>query len=101
VTLRFDMRRDANEREIVAALIAVGAAVEKLNFPCDYLVGFRGQNFLIEIKVDGRRGSKDGGLTAKQRKFRDHWRGRGQFAVVYCAHEALVAIGAISDPLAA
>lgn len=49
-------RVDANQRSIVADLRAIGATVEDLHEVgdgCpDIAVGFRGQNYLFEIKTE-------------------------------------------------
>ena len=67
-------RVDANQPEIVAALRQVGATVQHLHEVgkgCpDILVGFRGQNFLFEIKT--RRGK----LNRRERDWHDEWRGQ-------------------------
>ena len=79
-------KRDANEREIIDALESVGASVEQLD-KFDLVVGYRGINYLLEVKDIGGR------LTASQRKYSDEW--RGQYAIVWTVEEALQAIGAI------
>lgn len=88
---------DANQRAIVAALQAVGATVHSLHEVgrgCpDILVGFRGQNFLLEIKNPDTHGR----LTKQQLEWHAAW--RGQVDVVWDEGEALLAIGAIEIPL--
>ena len=64
---RYANRRDANEPEIVEALRKVGASVMQLN-EFDLLVGFRGNDYKIEIKA------AKGKLTDSQKKF-DEWNG--------------------------
>ena len=65
-------RRDANEGEIVAALLKVGASVIPITqgggIP-DLLVGFRGATVLMEIKTGKR------GLNALQTEWHEAWRG--------------------------
>lgn len=81
--MRRAAKRDANERDIVEALRAAGASVEIVSgrgLP-DLLVGFRGQNLLMEIK--GARGS----LTKDQELWHEDW--RGQVCVVRSVEEAL------------
>ena len=78
-------KRDKNERPIIEALEAVGASVEQLN-KFDLAVGYRGLNYLLEVK------DKGGRLTARQRKYVQEW--RGQYAVVLTIDEALRVIGA-------
>lgn len=85
-------RADANQREIVEALRGVGATVQHLHTVgrgCpDLVVGFRGRNYLLELK------SKRGRLTDAGRAWHERW--RGQVVVVRGVDEALRAIGAIS-----
>lgn len=45
----FDAKRDANEATIVADLTTVGAKVFRLAQPCDLLIRFRYELFLIEV----------------------------------------------------
>jgi hypothetical protein len=45
----FDAKRDANEKTIVNDLVKVGAKVFRLAQPCDLLVRFRYQIFVIEV----------------------------------------------------
>lgn len=78
-------RLDANHREIVAALLAVGATVTEKG-PLDVLAGFRGTNYLLEIKT------ARGKLRASQRAFVTGW--KGQCCVVRSVQEALQAIRA-------
>ena len=47
---RFAKRRDANEKDVVAALERAGALVLRLDVPCDLLVGLRGVWRLVEVK---------------------------------------------------
>jgi len=51
--MRRSAKRDVNEGDIVAGLRKVGATVDRISeedLP-DLLVGFRGVNYLIEIKA--------------------------------------------------
>ncbi len=77
-------RIDANHREIVDALKAVGASVNEKG-PLDVLCGFRGRNYLLEIKTTR------GKLRASQKAFLASW--SGQAVVVRSVDEALTAIG--------
>lgn len=83
---------DNNQREIVTALRQAGASVIHLHTVgggCpDLLVGYRGINYLVEIKSD------HGRLTADQTALCDAWRG-GAVAVTRTVDEALRVIGAI------
>lgn len=82
-------KRDKNEAEIVVALRAIGATVAPVSGAgvADLVVGYRGVNFLLEVK--GKRGK----LTDDQVKFSQTW--QGQYAVARTVDEALRAIGAI------
>lgn len=86
-------KRDANEAEIVAALERVGATVAELDKPVDLVVGYRGVNFLLEVK-NGNQPPSWQRMTEDQQRFFDTWQGRA--AVVRNVDEALEAIGASS-----
>jgi Holliday junction resolvase len=70
---------DANQAEIVKALRQVGASVQSLASTgkgCpDLLVGFRGVNWLLEIK-DGQKVKSARKLTDDQVVWHQTWRGR-------------------------
>jgi Holliday junction resolvase len=70
---------DANQAEIVKALRQVGASVQSLASTgkgCpDLLVGFRGVNWLLEIK-DGQKVKSARKLTDDQVVWHESWRGR-------------------------
>lgn len=85
-------KADVNQREIVQALRQAGASVQPIyrlgrGVP-DILCGFRGKNFLLEIK-NGRNT-----LTPDEALWLDSW--RGQAAIVRTIDEALEAIGALA-----
>ena len=82
-------KRDDNEREIVDVLTGIGATVQRLSMADvpDLLVGFRGENFLLEVKMPKKK------LRPGQFAFFDDW--QGQCIVVRSPEEALQAIGAI------
>lgn len=91
-SMRRRARVDSNQPRIVAALRQVGASVESLHrvgggVP-DILVGFRGENFLLEIK------NPDGlnRIKPEQEAWHCAWRGL-PVAVVRSVDEALAAIG--------
>ncbi len=72
-------RTDANHHVIVDALRKVGATVQSLaavgkGVP-DLLVGWQGQNYLMEIK-DGSKAPSERKLTADQIKWHGDWKGR-------------------------
>ena len=88
--MRIASRVDANQPEIVAALISAGASVHHTHqagkgFP-DIVVGFRGTTLLFEIK-DGSKPPSARKLTPDQLKFFESW--RGQYDVVESVEEAL------------
>lgn len=91
---RLAARTDANQREVVAALRAVGATVQHLHAVgrgCpDLCVGFRGVNYLIEIK-DGSKPPSARRLTADEKIWHDSW--QGTVCVVESVDDALNAIG--------
>ena len=70
---------DANQTEIVKALRKFGASVQSLASTgkgCpDLLVGFRGVNWLLEIK-DGRKVRSARKLTEDQVVWHQTWRGK-------------------------
>lgn len=70
---------DANQNEIVAALRKIGCSVQILSSVgrgCpDILAGFRGKNFLIEIK-DGSKPPSGQKLTPDQVEWHANWNGQ-------------------------
>ena len=81
-------KRDANEPEIIAALEAVGATVEQNPIgggKPDLEVGFRGDNYKMEVKKIG------GKLNKKQKIWHSEW--RGQRVVVETPEDALRVLG--------
>lgn len=89
-------KRDANEGAIVAALLAVGATVERLDV-VDLLVGYCGGNWLLECKTPA--GLKRKSKTAeRQAKWQREW--AGQVHIVTSPEEALRRIGIkVTDPV--
>lgn len=93
--MRKTARVDANQQTIVDGLRAIGASVQSLamvgrGVP-DLAVGFRAQNFLLEVK-DGAKPESARRLTKDETAWHDGW--RGQVATVASVEEALHAIGA-------
>jgi len=93
--MRRAARIDANQNEIVQVLRDVGASVAITSmvgsgFP-DIVVGFRGRNYLIEIK-DGSKPPSKRKLTPDEQEFFDTW--RGKVFVANDVNEALSIIGA-------
>ncbi len=89
-------RIDKNQPEITAALRGVGASVEFLHtlgkgVP-DLLVGFRGCNYLLEVK-DGSLSESRKQLTDDERDWHAAWHGRVH--TVENVDQALAAIGAV------
>lgn len=87
---RWSNKADANQRAIMKSLRAAGASVVSLGrvgegVP-DLLVGYRGVNYLLEVKE----GSS--GLNTVQAAWRAGWRGHA--AIVRCPDDALREIGA-------
>jgi hypothetical protein len=74
-------KRDANEASVFAILRAHGLSVYPLDLPLDALVGYAGQNYLVEVK-DGPKAA----MRPKQVEFFKDW--PGQFAVIRTDGEA-------------
>jgi len=89
--MRTAARVDANQKRIVAALRKVGATVQhlhRLGKGCpDLLVGWQGQNILMEVK-DGSKPPSAQKLTPDEVKWCGQWRGR--VLLVRDASEAVV-----------
>ena len=79
---------DQNQAAIVAALRRCGATVQHMHTlgkdAPDLLVGFRGRNFVMEVK------DAKGALTAGQAIWMRDW--RGQSCVVRTAEEAILTV---------
>jgi len=81
---------DANQADIVKGLRAIGCSVAVTSsagdgFP-DLVVGYYGNNWLMEIK-DGNKSPSRQKLTPEQEQFHINW--RGQIAVVKTIDEAI------------
>ena len=79
--MRQRARRDTIHADIVAALRAVGASVQDLaavggGVP-DILVGYRGVNYLMEIKTP--RHTTKAGTHARQQEWHAGWRGSAHY----------------------
>ena len=88
--MRHQARTDANHTAVVDALRSIGASVRSTasigdGFP-DLAVGFRGMNFLLEIK-DGSKSPSRRTLTDEEQQFAIEW--RGHYAVVTSAEQAV------------
>lgn len=81
-------QRDLTEPEIVAALRQVpGITVFRLDQPADLLCGFRGRNYLLEVKTPTRKGGPPRRLTPAEAEFFEGW--TGQASVVTTPEGAL------------
>jgi len=83
-------RVDANQAEIIKALMAIGCTVADTSragegFP-DLVVGYRGVNYLLEVK-DGNKSSSRRALTPAQAEFHKKW--HGKVVVVESVEDAL------------
>lgn len=89
-------RVDSNQAEIVAVLRDLGATVQPLNavkHGCpDLLVGYRGVNYLLEVK-DGSKPKSQKKLTRDETKWIANW--RGTVIVVESVDDAVTAITGI------
>ncbi len=89
--MRTAARKDLNQRRIVAALWGAGATVSITNqagLP-DLVVGFRNENYLIEVKA------AHGKLTQDQVDWFRNWKGAAH--VVRSPDEALRIIGVLAS----
>ena len=97
---RYSAKVDRNQAEIVDALRKAGATVTPLHTVgagCpDLLVGYRGKNWLIEVK-DWKAAKSDRELNEKQKDWHAGW--KGQVAKVEDVDAALAVIGAVGMPL--
>ena len=86
------MRRqvDSNQSEIVAALRQIGVTVTVLSmvgFGCpDIVAGYRGINYLLEIK-DGMKSPSRQKLTPAEMRWHRDW--EGQSAIVVSVEDAI------------
>ena len=92
--MRRAARVDENQKEIVEGLRKLGCSVALMHavgegFP-DIQVGYRGVNYLIEIK-DGNKIPSARKLTPPQKKIHAEW--RGQIAVAKNLQECFEIIG--------
>ena len=90
----FSKRRvDGNHKEIVKAVEQAGCSVLSLadkGHGCpDLLVGFRGDNYLVEVKNGA------GALTDDQQRFINKW--RGQVMVIRSIEEVNIFFGQTSN----
>lgn len=85
---------DANQRRLTDGLRAIGASVQPIHdvgSGCpDLLVGWRGVNYLFEVK-DGAKVPSKRRLTGDEEDWHDEW--RGSVHTVKCLDEALKLLG--------
>ena len=72
--MRYALRKDANQTEIVDCLLKGGASVYTLHVPVDLIVGLRGKTYLVEIKNAKNQYGKRG-LNDKQKEFVTNFKG--------------------------
>lgn len=82
-------RLDSNAKAIRDGLRQAGVSVDP-RCPLDWLCGFQGHNFLLEVKTVA--GFKR--RSPKQQEFLDGW--KGQASVVQTLEEALVVVGILT-----
>ena len=101
MTRRYSAKVDANQSAIVKALRDAGATVQPLHTVgsgCpDLRVGYRGRNWLLEVK-DLNAPKSDRKLNPNQVEWHAGW--KGQCAMVETEEAALAVIGAIGLHLA-
>ena len=87
---------DSNQPEIVKALRDIGASVAHIHMVGDgipdLIVGFRGINYLFEVK-DGNKPPSKRRLTPDEQEWHEAW--RGHVHIVESVEDAYEAIGAI------
>ena len=88
---RYAKRIDANQQALTKALRTVpGVSVWPVNDRCDLIVGYRGVNYLLEVK-DPSKPPSARKLTDAEVKFHEGW--QGQIAVVETFDDCLEVIG--------
>lgn len=92
-------RVDDNQVEIVKTFRSIGFSVLILsdvgNGCPDIMVGFRGVNYLVEIK-DGKKSPSKQRLTPHEEEFHQSW--RGQVVIIRSIDEVLSFVSTISRP---
>jgi hypothetical protein len=97
--MRRAARVDANQADIVEALLNVGCSVWVIGLPLDLLVGVNGKTALVEVKtMVGKRNPKAARYTRLQQDFMQNWRG-GIVATVTDVDGALRVVATMSDQL--
>ena len=90
--MRQSAKRDGNEAEIVDALEACGASVQRIDAAGvpDLLVGYRNQNLLMEVKTKEERNR----LTSRQKEWLSRW--NGQWEIVSTTGEAIKVLAEVT-----
>ena len=88
--MRYALRIDANQTQIVSALEAHGIKVDVIGKPVDLLCGLNGRFCFLEVK-DGKKVPSDRKTTTAQDKFLNRW-SEYPVAVVKSPNEAIAAI---------
>ena len=81
---------DGNHKEIVDGLRRYGASVLSvavLKNCFDILVGYKGVNYIIEIK-DGNKSKSQTKLTDGEKDFKNTWKG-GEYFIAYSLNQAI------------
>jgi hypothetical protein len=84
--MRRAAKRDIAEPLIVETFRKAGCTVERMDQPCDLLVGVHGVTHLVEVKTCSKGYGK--GLNGNQEAFARQWRG-GPVRVVRTPEDAL------------
>ena len=82
--MRYASRTDGNQPDIIHALKRIGASVYYMKQPLDLLVGYRGKNFILEVKMPRE------DLNGEQTNFCLRW--CGSYHVVHTVEEAIAAV---------
>lgn len=88
--MRRNARIDSNQNEIVRTFRRLGATVlitAQLKNCFDLLVGYRGVNYIVEVK-DGKKPPSQRKLTDGEQKFKDNWKG-GEYYIVESIEDAI------------
>jgi hypothetical protein len=101
---RYDAQRDANEQDIVEALLKAGCSVDRTKELVDLVVGYYDEDgmpttILMEVKLPRgpRGGDSHSRLNTKQMEF--HGRFKGKVVVVRSPEDALRATGKLRSAI--
>lgn len=97
---RYAKRRDIGEAEIVKLLRGVSGVSVLLTDAVDLVVGYKGSNYLVELKAVSALSKKTGEVLESkikdsQKKLRDEW--TGSYLITASLDEILKHIGVIDD----